>query len=131
MTGVQTCALPIYLDLAFEVGWRFTTTDYLDDVGGYYYDKNKLLAEKGQTSVAMSDRSYEGYLSDATLAESAAEHYGGTGLWADDLGNPAIVGYGKSGEQRGDKKGRKDLYVISGFHLTYIIPSKVICPKFR
>lgn len=120
-----------HLDLAFEVGWRFTTTDYIDDVGGNYYDKNKLLAEKGQTAVAMSDRSFEGYMDDEATALAAAALYGGTGLWTDDLGKPAINGYGRNGEQRGDKKGRKDLYIISGFHLTYIIPSKVICPKFR
>ncbi len=120
-----------HLDLAFEIGWRFTTTDYLDDVGGNYYDKTKLLAAKGEQAVVMSDRSYEGYLSNQTLAEKAAEVYGGSGLWADDLGNNAIRGYGRNGEQRGDKKGRKDVYIITGFHLTYIIPAKVICPKFR
>jgi hypothetical protein len=120
-----------HLDLAFEIGWRFTTTDYLDDVGGNYYDKAKLLAAKGETAVVMSDRSAEGYANDQTLAEKAAEFYGGNGLQTDAYGNVSIFGYGKDGDQRGDKKGRKDVYIISGFHLTYIIPSKVICPKFR
>jgi hypothetical protein len=67
------------------------------------------------------------------LAAAAAAIYGGNGLWADDTGKPntAISSYGRNGQQRGDKKGRNDMYIITGFHLTYIIPAKVICPKFR
>lgn len=113
-----------HLDLAFEIGWRFTTTDYLDDVGGDYYDKEKLRAAKGDLAVTMSDRSYEGYLNDQAIRAHAT--YG-----TDSHGNPAISGYGSAGDQRGDRKGRKDVYIITGFHLTYIIPAKVICPKFR
>ncbi|MCH8048068.1 MAG: hypothetical protein IID44_30610, partial [Planctomycetes bacterium] len=35
------------LDIAFEIGWRATFTDYLDDVGGFYYDRQTLIDEKG------------------------------------------------------------------------------------
>ena len=113
-----------HLDLAFEIGWRFTTTDYIDDVGGNYYDKEKLRAAKGDLAVSMSDRSFEGYTDDQGIRDNAV-------LGTDSNGNIAIKGYGSNGDQRGDKKGRKDLYIITGFHLTYIIPAKVICPKFR
>ena len=110
-----------HLDLAFEIGWRFTTTDYIDDVGGDYYDKAKLLAAKGELAVEMSDRSLEGYAKDQGIRDKASLNADGT----------AINGFGSAGDQRGDRKGRKDVYIITGFHLTYIIPAKVICPKFR
>lgn len=113
-----------HLDLAFEIGWRFTTTDYIDDVGGDYYDKEKLRAAKGDLAVALSDRSAEGYAKDQGIRDNAT-------LGTDANGNVAINGYGSTGDQRGDRKGRKDVYIITGFHLTYIIPAKVICPKFR
>ncbi len=40
-----------------EFGYRFTTTDYLDDVSGNYYSKDKLKQYKGALSAAMSDPS--------------------------------------------------------------------------
>jgi hypothetical protein len=39
-----------------ELGYRYTNTDYLDDVSGVYADKSKL---PNQTSVILSDRSGE------------------------------------------------------------------------
>ncbi len=118
-------------DLAFEIGWRFTTTDYLDDIGGEYYDAATLNDAKGELAVAMADRTYEGYLSDVRVQQEAIARYGGNGLSDNTVGDPRITGFGFAGDQRGDLKGRRDLYVVSGFHLTYIIPGKVICPKFR
>lgn len=43
--------------LAFEVGFRNTSTDYLDDVSKYYVDKNQLANEKGDIAAYFSDRS--------------------------------------------------------------------------
>jgi hypothetical protein len=42
--------------VAAELGYRYTNTDYLDDVSGVYADKSKL---PNQTSVILSDRSGE------------------------------------------------------------------------
>ncbi|RFZ85663.1 hypothetical protein DYU05_08725 [Mucilaginibacter terrenus] len=42
--------------LAAEVGYRYTRTDFLDDVSGLYADKSKL---PNSTSVVLSDRSGE------------------------------------------------------------------------
>jgi hypothetical protein len=42
--------------VAAELGYRYTNTDYLDDVSGVYADKSKLPS---QTSVILSDRSGE------------------------------------------------------------------------
>ena len=45
--------------------------------------------------------------------------------------NYTSLGDAVAGGPRGDTKGRRDAYIVTGFHLTYIIPQKVICPKFR
>jgi hypothetical protein len=125
-------------DLAFEVGWRFTLTDYLDDVGGKYYDKQSLTDHFGDQSRIMSDRSYEAYTSNPELAANADNHFApGTSVQTypgHTPGNDGWTGinvYGQAGQQRGDLKGRRDVYIITGFHLTYIFPGKVVCPKFR
>jgi hypothetical protein len=124
-------------DLAFDIGWRFTLTDYLDDVAGVYYDKQALTDAYGDQSRIMSDRSYEAYSSNAELAASADNHYSPTltGYNGHPMnqndGWTGISTYGQQGGQRGDLKGRRDVYIITGFHLTYIFPGKVVCPKFR
>ena len=126
-------------DIAFDMGWRFTLTDYLDDVGGKYYDKQALTDKYGDESRIMSDRSYEAYSSNPELAASVDNHYqidpvttpyAGHSTVAND-GWSGINVYGQPGQQRGDLKGKKDLYIVTGFHLTYIFPGKVVCPKFR
>jgi hypothetical protein len=122
-------------DLAFEVGWRFTLTDYLDDIGGKYYDKQALYDNFGETSALMSDRSYEAYSQNQTHADQINEHWSNQQvIYSPYPGHPEwknIKGFGNHGDQRGDLKGRKDVYIITGFHLTYIIPERVVCPKFR
>lgn len=125
-------------DLAFEIGWRFTLTDYLDDVAGVYYDKQKLTDKYGDESRIMSDRSYAAYSSNPDVAASVDNTFGSNpetyypGQPQDQQdGWTGISTYGRQGGQRGDLKGRRDVYTITGFHLTYIFPGKVVCPKFR
>ena len=43
--------------LKIEAGYRFTNTDYLDDVSTMYYDKNKLIQRYGESSGIMSGTS--------------------------------------------------------------------------
>ncbi|MBX9852606.1 MAG: hypothetical protein K2X86_12740, partial [Cytophagaceae bacterium] len=45
-------------------------------------------------------------------------------------GYTTVKGYGRNGDQRGDP-GRKDWYLVTGFHFTYIILKQPACPKFR
>ncbi len=47
-----------YTTISWEFGYRYTFTDYLDDLGGYYADKD-VLQVQGATAVALSDRSME------------------------------------------------------------------------
>jgi hypothetical protein len=84
-------------DLSFEIGWRKTFTDYLDDVSSNYV------------------------LSDADLPSAKAA----------EMANRSFDrSVHAPGFQRGDKTD-KDWYIVSGFNLTYILPTNVKSPKFR
>ena len=161
------------LDIAFEIGWRATFTDYIDDVGGFYYDRQTLIDKKGIKAAQLADRSLEignsgEYITsfdDQTLQtiiddEDFPGHYlidqdgnlvSSNPLiwnWEGDPNDPNnlpswyyVNGYGHDGDQRGDlrtkkdgtfeDRGRKDWYIVTGFHLTYILRGQIICPKFR
>jgi hypothetical protein len=123
-------------DLAFEIGWRFTTTDYLDDDGGRYVDKNALFnamggGKKAHEAVLLSDMSWQ-HVGDKNLPQQTIVTQVG------DPSNPnsftdvtlAVAG-GSTNDRRAKADNRKDAYIITGLHLLYIIPTKVICPKFR
>lgn len=45
--------------MSFEYGFRFTFTDYIDDVSGQYVDKDALAAQNGPIAAYMSDRSLQ------------------------------------------------------------------------
>ncbi len=42
---------------SYEIMWRKSTTDYIDDVSTQYVDKAQLMASNGPIAVALSDRS--------------------------------------------------------------------------
>lgn len=113
-------------DVAFEMGWRFTFTDYLDDASNSY--KGKEHFGNNQLAIAMNDRSMEGLNDNSEMENWVAENQG-YNSFNDYL---TINGYGRAGDQRGDPK-RKDVYIVTGFHFTYIIFPKVIkcMPKHR
>ena len=76
--------------LSYEIGWRKTFTDYLDDVSGRYFDEAQIAANNG---AAAADLSYRG----------------------DELapGSTAPVG-----SFRGDPD-NKDWYILSNFTISY------------
>ncbi|HEX8545640.1 MAG TPA: DUF6089 family protein [Cytophagaceae bacterium] len=114
-------------DLAFEMGWRYTLTDYLDDVSTSYIDKT-TLGTPGTAGYDLADRSLESYSRDPIIQKFVDEKQGG--LVKDAEGRVSSVnGFGNKGDQRGDPN--RDWYVVTGFHLTHILPGRVICPKFR
>lgn len=112
-------------DLAFEMGWRFTLTDYMDGVSKNYVDKASFGGN--QLAIDLSDRSGElvgnGEIDPYVVNQGGYVYdpYSSTGA--------RIKGFGAPGDQRGDSN--RDWYIVTGFHLTYIIPGRVICPKFR
>ena len=94
------------LDIALEMGWRLTTTDKLDGVYGEYHDPTLYGVSEGETNYANTTAEYK--LHNAT----------------GQMRNKGDI-RGKSGPFR------NDAYLVTGFHLTYILTGKVVCPKFR
>ncbi|WMX13020.1 DUF6089 family protein [Aureispira sp. CCB-E] len=78
------------LNIALEIGYRFTTTDYLDDVSTIYLPK-KTLMNSSQLAVALSNRT---------------EEY--TGVVADHL----------TGTRRGNSN-NKDSYLTFGIRISF------------
>jgi len=81
--------------LAYEIGMRRTSTDYLDDVSSTYVSRTALLAARGPEAVEMAYR--------------GNEVKGG-------------AGYPPDGEVRGNPK-RKDWYYMSGLRVTIALNS--------
>lgn len=107
-------------DFAFEVGFRYSFTDYLDDVSGDYPEPASLQSDLARV---MSNRTGE---------DASSRNLGGVlGSLGYDI-DPATgnVRQFVAGERRGND-GDRDWYVVTGFHLYYILGGGVKCPKFR
>lgn len=50
------CTIGRHLSIGAEWGMRYTFTDYLDDVGGVYYDNNRLREMRGDIVADIADR---------------------------------------------------------------------------
>lgn len=89
--------------LNFEISARSLFTDYLDDVSTVYADKDDLLKLRGETAVALSDRSIE---------------------------IPGVEGnsIGEEGRQRGNSN-NNDSYVFLGVGLVYYF-GDIRCPEY-
>jgi hypothetical protein len=127
-------------DLSFEIGMRKTFTQYLDDVGDKYVDPNSqsaMAAYMANKSVLYihqpSDPSQYAHASQETLRQFISSD-------APDIAQDRIYynaehnrlefwGWGNAGDQRG--KAKSDWYMLTGFHLNYIIGGRIVCPKFR
>lgn len=123
------------IDISFEFGYRYTFTDYLDDVSGNYKGLDKF---DDPLAAAMSNRSGEllgpasGGQRDMALLSS---HYGGREnvsnlpyQWAYPEQEP-LLGVNE-GEVRGNPS-NNDLYFVWGFHVSYILVKGIQTPKFR
>jgi hypothetical protein len=84
--------------IGLEGVYRYTSTDYLDDVSGVYTDARLLFKERGSTSENLS----------GSVRRTSFET-------------------GNAGKQRGFSW-NNDWYSISGITLTYKIPVKTYCP---
>lgn len=83
-----------YVCLGAEWGFRYTFTDYLDDVGGRYYDNDLLREQRGDIIADMADRTPE---------------------LVDSEGNALPLH--QAGEQRGNST-THDIYSFAGVTLT-------------
>jgi hypothetical protein len=109
------------LDLWAEIGFRYTFTDYLDDVSRNYVDLGVL---NSPLSKAMSYRSNE--LPPNQLPP--LQTYTGR----DNVVYETIPGYGQENPDtfRG-KKDQRDVYMVTSFRLTYILGATFHKAKFR
>jgi hypothetical protein len=107
------------LDIAAEIGFRYTFTDYLDDVSRNYVDLDKLNNDMAR---AMSYRTTELKGTPPAIGAGGADS-GGYTVWR---------GYGHEGvhNMRGNKKD-KDIYMVTTFRLTYILGKTFHRAKFR
>ena len=96
-----------HISVGIEVGVRFTTTNYLDDVSGTYADARAVGASNGAIAYALSDRSGE--------------------KTTKDVGNLF-----KEGDLRGYKSFQfTDMYFMGGLSFTYVFRNQGMkCPKF-
>ncbi len=119
-------------DLSFEIGFRYTFTDYLDDVSQNYVDTNILTAESdGDNAVAraLADRSWE-----PTAAVSGSERdFAAINATASDInGDGFFNGFGT--ESRDNIRGNtddNDLYFVTTIKVAYIIGATFRRAKFR
>jgi hypothetical protein len=101
------------MDLWGEVGFRYTFTDYIDDVSRNYVNLDLLKSPLAQ---AMSYRTNE-----LGLTSGNTHQYNGYTV---------ETGYGESGEQRGSKRD-KDIYMVTSIRITQIIGATYHRAKFR
>ncbi len=121
-------------DVGAELGFRFTSTDYLDDVARYYPDPNIL---KDDLARAMSNRSAEptaarkGGDRTAGLQKFLAERYQITDPGIDPFVAIQQTDYASPNTPRGTNPGRNDTYMTGSVHLTYILGSPIKCPPLK
>ncbi|MBC7922258.1 MAG: hypothetical protein H7Z75_14345 [Ferruginibacter sp.] len=106
------------VDVAFELSFRYTFTDYLDDVSGDYASPEEL---GGFNSLAYK-MAYRVEENIAAYAKESREPGMREFLNEDSNDSPfrPLNGYGQRGDQRG-KPSEKDSYIITGFHFNYIL----------
>ncbi len=94
--------------LGIEAGVRFTTTNYLDDVGGVYADNTVVRANTGTVASLLADRRWE------IDADPTTNRY-------------------KENEKRSRRSLlENDAYFITGITISYMIRSKgQACPTFN
>ncbi len=111
------------IDICFETGFRFTFTDYLDDVSGNYpnmWDLDSDLARR------MSNRTLEEIAATTNISRvpnlnRLLNELNGdlTYIGADGNQYKTFNGYGKKGDQRGNPK-VNDMYMFTGLKVHYL-----------
>ncbi len=100
-------------NVGFEVGYRYTFTDYLDDTGGPYANPANLQG----LAALMADRRTE--LKDARTNADR------------NLSTIAPTSDAFTTTSRGEKGILTDGYILTSFQIHYIIPGKIKCPPLK
>lgn len=109
------------MDFWAEIGFRYTFTDYLDDVSKNYVDLGVLNSPLAQ---AMSYRSNELPTNEIPTPQPYVAR--------DGITYSTIPGYGREypDNLRGSKE-QRDIYMVTSLRLTYIIGATLHKAKFR
>jgi opacity protein-like surface antigen len=131
-----------YWDLSFEVSYRQTFTDYLDDVSKSYLnpeDYDQIHAgnpERANLARIMAYRSNE--LSADPVEWLAIQEFQGVleRPWTNPITGSAdtytfVNGYGVQHPENIRGKDDKDVYLVTSFTLTYILGTNIRNAKFR
>lgn len=113
------------IDVALEYGFRYTFTDYLDDVSGNYVDLG--VFEDDALARAMSYRSNEVVTPNRTYVGRDGQTY-------DVLNGYGEENAGTGGDDPGNVRGNssnKDIYMLSTIRVTYILGKTFHRAKFR
>jgi hypothetical protein len=124
-------------DLGFEMGFRYTLTDYLDDAGGNYADPNDL-ASQSPLSRDMGNRTLEKFAANRGInrTQGVSNYLQSQGLYDPTSGlDPftvvtSVQGFSDRSDQRGNPK-YNDSYMLTTLKLIYHIPGKIKCPGIR
>ena len=132
-----------YWDLGFEAGVRYSFSDHLDDVGGYYADPSDLAAV-GSLSAAMGHRENEKFTAlTGKDREAFVRNYYATQGTKGSPANPAFLNAtlfplnslptfdGAFGEGRNSSSTLNDMYLLTSFRIIYHIPPSIKCPVIR
>jgi Domain of unknown function (DUF6089) len=123
-------------DLGFEMGYRYTLTDYLDDAGGNYADPN--VFNGNPTALALSNRISERFAANRGIDRTAGviNYLQNVEKNYDPTIDPftqisSIKGFSDpKTDQRGNPK-YNDSYMLTTIKLIYHIPGKIRCPVVR
>jgi hypothetical protein len=113
-----------YWDMSFELGWRKTFTDYLDDVSTGYANKIDILNGGGanpRAAALLSDRSAQSGFD--TQPDPSGTSY--------RVVQPFPYHYGTPRNQRRGNRSDDDWYITTNITLSYILTPGVRTPKFR
>jgi len=123
-------------DVGFEVGIRYTFTDYLDDVGGYFAKKSDLAAFSS-LSAAMGHRENE-----KTAAWTGRDREAFARAYYTKINpkysDPNLFPIGSFPELDGTNGGVRnsssklnDMYILTNFKIIYHVTPSIKCPVIR
>ncbi len=113
------------LDLSGEFGFRYTFTDYLDDVSANYVDLGVFGGD--EVARALSYRSNEVAIPNRTYIGTDGQTYNVLVGYGEEY---AGSGGGDPGNVRGNRD-NKDIYMVTTVRLTYILGKTFHRAKFR
>lgn len=104
----------------WEISWRTTFSDYLDDVSTYYYEPNPVNAEDMRLALDLQNQSYVGGVAEAfqiseTEAQSMMNNFRHVSGWESGKQSPRGI---HSGE---DTRIRNDHYLTTQFTVGKVI----------